>query len=50
MISRRVISYDVVRESIVIVVAMFLLAALVYGLIVGVEPRTATLSEHSSSA
>ena len=41
VISRRVISYDVVRESIVIVVAMLLLAALVYGILVGVEPRTA---------
>ena len=41
VISRRVISYDVVRESIVIVVAMLLLAALVYGVLVGVEPRTA---------
>ena len=39
VISRRVISYDVVRESIVIVVAMLLLAALVYGVLVGVEPR-----------
>ena len=41
VISRRVISYDVVRESIVIVVAMLLLAALVFGVLVGVEPRTA---------
>ena len=41
VISRRVISYDVVRESIVIVVAMLLLAALVYGVLVGVEPRSA---------
>ena len=41
VISHRVISYDVVRESIVIVVAMLLLAALVYGVLVGVEPRTA---------
>ena len=40
VISRRVISYDVVRESIVIVVAMLLLAALVYGVLVGVEPRS----------
>ena len=40
VISHRVISYDVVRESIVIVVAMLLLAALVYGVLVGVEPRT----------
>ena len=41
VISRRVISYDVVRESIVIVVAMLLLSALVYGVLVGVEPCTA---------
>ena len=41
VISRRVISYDVVRESIVIVVALLLLAALVYGVLVGVEPRGA---------
>ena len=40
VISSRVVSYDVVRESIVIVVAMLLLAALVYGVLVGVEPRT----------
>ena len=40
VISNRVVSYDVVRESIVIVVAMLLLAALVYGVLVGVEPRT----------
>ena len=41
VISRRVISYDVVRESIVIVVAMVLLAALVYGVLVGIEPHSA---------
>ena len=41
VISRRVISYDAVRESIVIVVAMMLLGALVFGILVGVEPRTA---------
>ena len=41
LISKRVISYDVVREAIVIVVAMLLLAALVYGVLVGVEPRSA---------
>ena len=41
VISRRVISYDVVRESIVIVVAMLLLDALVFGILVGVEPYTA---------
>jgi Trk-type K+ transport system membrane component len=40
VISRRVISYDVVRESIVIVVAMLLLVALVHGVLVGVEPRS----------
>ena len=40
VISHRVISYDVVRESIVIVVAMLLLTALVYGVLVGVEPRS----------
>ena len=41
VISRRVISYDVVRESIVIVVAMLLLEAIVFGVLVGVEPCTA---------
>ena len=41
VISHRVISYDVVRESIVIVVAMLLLTALVYGVLVGIEPRSA---------
>ena len=41
VISHRVISYDVVRESIVIVVAMLLLAALVYGVLVAVEPHAA---------
>ena len=41
VISRRVISYDVVRESIVIVVALLLLAALVYGVLVAIEPHSA---------
>ena len=41
IISRRVISYDVVRESIVIVVALLLLAALVYGVLVAIEPHSA---------
>ena len=41
VISRRVISYDVVREAIVIVVAMLLLAALISGVLISVEPRTA---------
>ncbi len=37
VISRRVISYDVVRESIVIVVALFLFADLAYALLSGLE-------------
>ena len=41
VISRRVISHDVVRESIVIVVALLLLAALVYGVLVAIEPHSA---------
>ena len=41
VISCRVISYDVVRESIVIVVALLLLAALVYGVLVAIEPHSA---------
>ena len=40
VISCRVISYDVVRESIVIVVALLLLAALVYGVLAGIEPHS----------
>ena len=39
VISKRVVSYDVVRESIVIVVALLLLVAVVYGILAGHEPR-----------
>lgn len=40
VISKRVVSYDVVRESIVIVVAFLLLIAIGYGVLVGNEPMT----------
>ena len=40
VISRRVISYDVVRESIVIVVALILFANVVYYLLLQSEPQT----------
>ena len=39
VISKRVISYDVVRESIVIVVALMLLENVVYGLLLVTEPN-----------
>ena len=41
VISRRVISYDVVRESIVIVVALMLLQSMVYAFLRWAEPQTA---------
>ena len=39
VISNRVISYDVVRESIVIVVALLILENVVYGLLLATEPN-----------
>ena len=39
VISRRVVSYDVVRESIVIVVALLLLGNLLAGVLIAIEPR-----------
>ena len=39
VISNRVVSYDVVRESIVIVVALLLLGNLLAGMLIAIEPR-----------
>lgn len=39
VISRRTISYDVVRESIIIVVALMLAVEFLYGVLINVEPR-----------
>ena len=40
VISRRVVSYDVVRESIVIVVALLLLNDVLSGVLIALEPKT----------
>ena len=44
VISRRVISYDAVRESVVIIVVLVLLASLLSGVLIAVEPK-GTVSE-----